>query len=77
MHPRTLHRELAKSNTSFVKLKDTTRRALAQYYLLQNHYSIATISALLGYQEQATLCASVKRWFGCSARAYRAKKMIN
>ena len=77
MHPRTLHRELNKHNTSFVKLKDSTRRSLAAHYLAQNHYSISTISELLGYQEQATLSASVKRWFGYSPRAYRAKKMIN
>lgn len=76
MHPRTLHRELARHNTSFVKLKDTTRRALAAHYLLQKQYSISTISMLLGYHEQATLCASVKRWFGYSPRAYRAKKML-
>lgn len=77
MHPRTLHRELAKHNTSFVKLKDATRRALAAHYLAQNQYTISTISELLGYQEQATLCANVKRWFGCSPRTYRAKKVID
>ena len=76
MHPRTLHRELAKHNTSFVKLKDATRRALAAHYLAQNQYTLSTISELLGYQEQATLSANVKRWFGCSPRAYRTKKMI-
>jgi len=30
-----------------------------------------------GYQEQATLSVNVKRWFGCSPRAYRTKKMLN
>ena len=73
MHPRTLHRELKKHNTSFVKLKDATRRALCEHYLMQNQFSISHISELLGYQEQATLSASVKRWFNCSARAFRAK----
>lgn len=71
MHPRTLHRKLAKHNTSFVKLKDATRRALAQHYLTQGQLTISTISELLGYQEQATLSTSVKRWFGCSPRAFR------
>lgn len=71
MHPRTLHRELSKHSTSFVKLKDATRCALAEHYLTQNQYSISTISELLGYQEQATLSANVKRWFGCSPRACR------
>ena len=51
MHPRTLHRELNKHNTSFVKLKDSTRRSLAAHYLAQNHYSISTISELLGYHD--------------------------
>ncbi|WP_372761345.1 AraC family transcriptional regulator ligand-binding domain-containing protein [Pseudoalteromonas sp.] len=74
MHPRTLHRELAKHNTSFVKLKDATRRALAKHYLMQGQLSISTISELLGYQEQATFTASAKRWFGCSPRAMRSKK---
>ena len=77
MHPRTLHRELIKHNTSFVKLKDATRRALAAHYLAQNQFTISTISELLGYQEQATLSVNVKRWFGCSPRAYRTKKMLN
>lgn len=77
MHPRTLHRALAKHNTSFVKLKDQTRRTLAEYYLRQNHHCLATISELLGYQEQATLCASIKRWFGCSARILKKRKMLH
>ncbi len=77
MHPRTLHRELIKHNTSFVKLKDATRRALAAHYLAQSQFTISTISELLGYQEQATLSVNVKRWFGCSPRAYRTKKMLN
>ena len=73
IHPRTLHRELKKHDTSFVKLKDATRRALCEHYLLQNQLSVTQISELLGYQEQATLCTSIKRWFNCSARAFRAK----
>lgn len=73
MHPRKLHRELKKFNTSFVKLKDAARYALCEQYLIQNQFTVTQISELLGYQEQATLCASIKRWFGCSARAFRAK----
>lgn len=71
MQPRQLHRLLTNYQTSFVKIKNQQRKLLAWHYLRESQLSIGHISELLGYQEQATLSAACRRWFGQSPRVIR------
>jgi len=71
MNVRQLHRKLTQQQTSFVKIKNQTRRELACHYLAQPSISMIRITALLGYQEQSALTKACHQWFDCGARAAR------
>ena len=71
LHPRALHRRLTAENTTFADLIDSVRRETAEHYLRDTDISLAHLSRELGYAEQSVLSRSCRRWFGCSARAYR------
>lgn len=73
---RTLQRRLAAEGTSFQRLLDDTRRALAQHYLGRSDLSLADAAYLLGFGDHTSFVRAFKRWFGITPRRYRARSTI-
>lgn len=68
---RTLQRRLAKHDTTFAEVLDSTRRTLAEGYLRDTELSSAEIAYLLGYREQASFFRAFRRWHEVTPEAYR------
>ncbi len=73
VHPRTLQRRLRAEGTSFERIKDDARSALARRYLEQQELPLTQVAALLDYSEQSALTRSCRRWYGRPPRAVRAR----
>jgi len=71
MSERTLQRRLLEENTTFNKLVDETRRALAQHYLSSADVSTTEMSFALGFADPSNFYRACKRWFGHSPRRLR------
>lgn len=69
---RTLRRRLEEEGTTFQKILDDTRRALAQQYFSLQQYSASEIAYMLGFTDQGTLFRASRRWFGVSPKQYQA-----
>lgn len=67
----TLHRRLAKEESSFKKIHDEAARSFAELLIAQKSLPVATIASRLGYSETAALTRAFYRWFGISPRQYR------
>jgi AraC-like DNA-binding protein len=72
LHPRTLHRWLAKRDETFERLLDNVRREKATHYLTESGMPLSRIAGLLGYSQQSCLTRSCIRWFDASPRDIRA-----
>jgi AraC-like DNA-binding protein len=64
IHARTLQRRLKSEGTSFEKIKDDVRRALAESLLVQPSVSLSHIASLLDYADSSAFSRSCRRWFG-------------
>ncbi|MET0269099.1 MAG: AraC family transcriptional regulator [Sphingomonas sp.] len=73
LHPRTLHRRLAREGTSFHRIKDAVRRDAMLYYLERTGFDLARISERLGFAEQSVMSRRCRTWFGASPSAVRAR----
>lgn len=71
MPPYTLHRRLARQNTTFRHLKLTVRMTLARHYLKETNMPLQVISDVLGYGEPASFVRAFKRWYGVTPMAFR------
>ena len=69
--PRTLQRKLADAGTSFQRVLDETRFALARDYLASPGLSLLDITSLLGYQEQSAFNHAFREWAGVNPGAWR------
>ncbi len=72
LHPRTLHRWLAKQDTTFERVLDDVRREKAARHLSESSTSLDRIAAMLGYSQQSCLSRSCARWFGTTPGRFRA-----
>jgi AraC-like DNA-binding protein len=68
----TVHRLLARSNTSFSEIVNATRVALAQRYVTQQTRSLTDIAELLGFSELSAFSRWFRTEFGSSPTAWRA-----
>lgn len=75
MSQSTLQRRLGEEGTSFRKLLDETRIALATEYLKQNKVCIKEIAYMLGYSDPNSFYRYFKRSTGQSPDAYRKDSM--
>jgi AraC-like DNA-binding protein len=64
LSPRTLHRRLADTGTSFADLLDEMRRELAAGYLQRTDHSVAEVAYLLGFAEVSSFNRAFRRWTG-------------
>jgi AraC-like DNA-binding protein len=71
MTPRTLRRRLLDEGTTFLKLRDEVRLALAEEFLTSFALSIERIAEQLGYSEPTCFINAFKRWTGKTPLVYR------
>ncbi|AVR97653.1 AraC family transcriptional regulator [Pseudoduganella armeniaca] len=71
--PRTLQRKLADAGTSFQRVLDEARFALARDYLARPGLSLLDITFLLGYQEQSAFNHAFREWAGINPGAWRER----
>lgn len=74
MSARTLHRHLSLEGTSFQKLKDEYRRAMALAFMGRPELSITAISLLLGFQDSSTFYRTFRKWTGQSPGEFRSRR---
>lgn len=67
----TLHRRLARQNTTFRRLKLTVRMTLAKHYLRETNMPLQVISDLLGYGEPTSFVRAFKRWYRVTPSEFR------
>lgn len=70
--PRTLRRRLSAEATTFSRVVQELRLALAKRYLAEQTISISRIAWLLGYAEISTFSHAFRRWTGRPPRVMRA-----
>ncbi len=70
-HPRTLQNRLASLGLEFRQMIASQRFRLAQAYLSKTSTSLAEISILLGYADQASFTRAFSAWAGQSPRRFR------
>tara|TARA_R110001592_G_scaffold363371_1_gene685734 strand:- start:361056 stop:362063 length:1008 start_codon:yes stop_codon:yes gene_type:complete len=71
LHPRTLHRKLAREGVTFDQTRDRIFREKVEYYLCNTNAPLVQVAAILGYAEQAVLTRNCRRWFGQPPREFR------
>ncbi|MGI9326459.1 MAG: helix-turn-helix domain-containing protein [Pseudomonadales bacterium] len=69
---RTMRRRLSQENTSFQRILDKYRAALAQDYLGETTLSTQQIGELLGFTEATNFRRAFLRWSGRSPHDYRS-----
>ncbi len=72
--PRSLQRRLEELGTTYQRLSDDVRKALADELLKQTTLPMGEIAFRLGFANQANLTRAAKRWFGLSPRQVRAQE---
>lgn len=71
MSERSLQRSVAAQGTTFRKLVESTRKALAKHYLEETSLPLKEVTYLLGFSEISAFSRAVKSWFGQPPRVYR------
>jgi len=71
MTPRTMRRRLLDESTTFLKLRDEVRLALAEEFLTGFALSVEQIATRLGYSEPTCFINAFKRWTGKTPLVYR------
>lgn len=71
MTPRTMRRRLLDDGTTFLKLRDEVRLALAEEFLTGLALSVEQIAERLGYSEPTCFINAFKRWTGRTPLVYR------
>jgi AraC-like DNA-binding protein len=68
---RSLQRKLAEHGTSLARLREETRRELANQYVRNSRFTVGEITYLLGFSEPASFTRAFHRWNGMSPSACR------
>ncbi len=69
----TLRRRLQHEGTSFSKVVDDARRALAEAHLRDRRLSISEIAFLLGFAHAPAFYGAFRRWTGTTPSHYRSR----
>ena len=75
MSVRTLQAQLSESGLNFSDILEQQRIELARAYLEQEHLSLDSIAAKLGYAEQSSFGRAFKRWTGLPPKLYRQNRV--
>jgi AraC-like DNA-binding protein len=71
MHSRTLHRRLSTWGTSFRKLVDESRFAIASQLLADTDTDVSHVATVLNYSDPSAFARAFRRWSGTSPAAWR------
>ncbi len=71
MSDRTLQRRLQEEGTTFARVVDDTRRALANSYLEDPRLAVFEVALLLGYSEPSAFFRAFRRWTGKTPQEFR------
>ncbi|WP_247895450.1 AraC family transcriptional regulator [Azospirillum brasilense] len=75
MSERTLARKLGVEKLTFIEIKESMRKDLAQLYIADAKLSISHIAWLLGFQEVSAFTHAFKRWTGLSPTQARITRL--
>lgn len=70
---RQLQRRLALHGTTFTRVIEESRRALAELYVDEGRLGVAEIAYLLGYSEPSAFSRAFKRWTGNAPEHHRKR----
>ncbi len=70
----TLQRQLQSEGLSYRNVLESTRRSLAEDYLLDHKHSHAQIAYLLGFSDQSNFSRAFKRWTRMSPREFQERQ---
>jgi AraC-like DNA-binding protein len=71
MTARSLQWRLEQAGTTFEKVRDETRRSLAEHFLRDTDRPMVQIAHELGFSEQSAFTRAAHRWFDQSPKSYR------
>jgi AraC-like DNA-binding protein len=71
MSARSLSRKLAKEGTSFLKVVESYRKAMAESLISETGLQLTQIAFLLGYSDLSSFSSAFKRWTGRTPSAVR------
>lgn len=74
MSTRTLQRVLDSAGTSFRRLTENIRKAIARRYLTETVIPLYEVAFMCGFSEQSAFSRAAKDWFGVSPKEYRKMK---
>jgi len=74
MHSRTLNRRLGAFDTSFRKLVDEGRFAIARELLEGTALDVGGIAGALGYADASAFTRAFRRWSGTTPAAWRTRR---
>jgi AraC-like DNA-binding protein len=74
MHSRTLNRRLGAFGTSFRKLVDEGRFAIARKLLECTELDVGEIAGALGYADASAFTRAFRRWSGTTPAAWRTHR---
>jgi AraC-like DNA-binding protein len=74
LHPRTLNRRLQAQGTTFQKLVDEGRYAIARHLLENTRMSMGQISAVLDYSDASAFTRAFRRWAGVAPMTWRLER---
>jgi AraC-like DNA-binding protein len=64
VHPRTLHRALAREGTTFEALRDEVYADALLHHLRDTDVPLGQLAGVLGYSDQAAITRACRRWLG-------------
>lgn len=73
LHRRTLNRRLAAEGTTFQRVLDRVRLAVAQQLLDDTRLSQPNIAEILGYRDEVSFLRAFRRWTGSTPGAWRRR----
>jgi len=74
MSDRTLRRRLEEDDTTYEKLVEGLRKALAERYMSEPNFSIDDVAFMLGYSEVNAFRRAFRRWHGESPAGWRRRR---
>lgn len=73
LHRRTLNRRLASEGTTFQRVLDRVRLAVAQQLLDDTRLTQPVIAEILGYRDEVSFLRAFRRWTGSTPGAWRRR----
>ncbi len=74
LHPRSFHRRLARSRTSFSHLLDEARYEKACRFLRESDQPVEAVARILGYSAASPFVRAFRRWSGLTPVKWRVRE---